>query len=142
VSATALPDLSTASAVLEAAAKVAPGEAERAAAEGARYVAMALPSAAEVAAIHAEVKAKYDASQSAQAFTDQQQNELAAIYPDAQKLAVSLCNTVEFNLGERDGLDDAGRRNIAVRWGVDYIYDDGTTTPPTPAPAPAAPPTS
>jgi hypothetical protein len=108
VSATTLPDLSTASAVLEAAAKIGPGEAKRAAAEGAGYKPMARPSADEVAALHATVKAEYDASQSAQAFTDQQQNELAALYPDAQKLAVSICNTVEYNLGEREDLDDAG----------------------------------
>jgi hypothetical protein len=137
VSSNSLPDLRAASDVLEAAAKIGPGEAKRQAAEGAKYVAMALPGAAEVAAIYAEVNTQYKASQQAQAFTDLQQNELAAIYPAAQKLAVSICNTVEFNLGERDDLDDAGRRNIAVLWGVVYIYDDGT--PDTPAPVPTLP---
>lgn len=139
VSATTLPDLSSITAVLEAAGKIAPGEAKRATAEGAAFVPMALPSAAQVAAVYADVNAQYLASQQAQAFTDQQQNELAAIYPAAQKLAVSICNTVEFNLSERDTLDDAGRRVIATRWGVVYIYDDGT--PATPAPVPTPTPT-
>jgi hypothetical protein len=146
VSATTLPDLSTATAVLNAAAKIGTGEAERATAEGAAYKAMANPAAAEVAALYATVKAEYDASQAAQAFTDQQQNELAALYPDAQKLAVQICNTVEYTLENDEAyatLDAAGRRAIAVRWGVVYLYENATTVPaPTPAPTPAATPTS
>ena len=142
VGATALPDLSTAAAVLEAAAKIGPGETKRAAAEGAHSIAMALPSAVEVAAIYATVNAQYIASQQAQAFTDQQQNELATLYPAAQRLAVTLCNTVEYHL-ENDPayatLDDAGRRAIATRWGVVYIFDDGTVVP-TPTPTPTPPP--
>jgi len=142
ITATALPDLSNITAVLEAASKIAPGEAARKAAEGTAHVPMALPSAAEVAAAHADAAAKRAAAEAAKLNTDTQQGELAALYPEAQKLAVSLINTVEFQLGERDDLDAAGRRRIARLWGVVYINDDGSAaeeSPPSPAPAPPAP---
>lgn len=87
---------------------------------------MALPSAAEVTGLYQTVKAQRDASVTAQAFTDLQKNELAALYPEAQRLAVQLCNTVEFRLENDDAyqhLAAAGRRAIARRWGVVYIYE-------------------
>jgi len=130
ITASTLPNLTSIAAVLEAGKAIVEGEPKRAAAEGASHVPMALPSAAEVAAIYNAVKAQADASDRAKAFTDQQQNELALIYPEAQKLAVSICNTVEFNLGERDGLDAAGQRAIARKWGVVYIYDSNETPDP------------
>jgi len=138
VNATALPDLTTIGNVIDAAAKIAPGEAARQAAEGAKHIPMALPSAAEVAAVHADAVAKRAASEAAKLNTDTQQGELAALYPEAQKLAVSLINTVEFNLGEREDLDDAGRRRIARAWGVVYVNEDGTAAgePPMPMPVP------
>jgi hypothetical protein len=125
-----LPDLTSATAVLEAAAKIAPGEAKRQAAEGTKYVAMALPSATEVAAVHAEVADLQSKSQVAQAFTALQHNELAAIYPDAQKLAVAICNTVEYHLENDEAyahLDAPARRRLARLWGVVYIYDQSET---------------
>jgi hypothetical protein len=137
VTATALPDLTTIGNVIDAAAKIAPGEAARQAAEGAKHIPMALPSAAEVAAVHADAVAKRAASEAAKLNTDTQQGELAALYPEAQKIAVSLINTIEFNLGEREDLDDAGRRRIARAWGVVYVNEDGGEaggTPPAPAP--------
>lgn len=111
VTATALPDLSSITAVLEAASKIAPGEAARKAAEGAAHVPMALPSAAEVAAAHADAAAKRAAAESAKLNTDTQQGELA------------------------------GRRRIARLWGVVYLNDDGSAAeespPAPPAPNPA-----
>ena len=136
VTATALPDLSTIGNVIDAAAKIAPGEAARKTAEGAKHIPMALPSAAEVAAVHADAVAKRSASEAAKLNTDTQQGELAALYPEAQKLAVSIINTVEFNLGERDDLDDSGRRRIARAWGVVYVNEDGTAAPDVTPPAP------
>lgn len=150
ISATTLPDLSTAAAVIEAAGKIGPGEAKRAEKEGGSYIPMALPGAGEVAALHLEVQGEYNASQGAQAFTDQQQNELAALYPAMQRLAVQICNTVEYRLENDDAylaLDEAGRRAIALRWGLVYIYEDGTPATPQPEPtpqpnSPAEPPVS
>jgi len=151
VGATKVPDLSTAIEVLEYAGKIGPGEAARRTAGGASSVAMALPSAAEVTAIYRSVKTQYDASETAKAFTDLQQNELAAIYPDAQRLAAQICNTVEFRLENSDAyahLNAAGRRAIARRWGVVYIYE--ADEPPDPGdtnaanttlPGPGTPPT-
>jgi hypothetical protein len=138
VNATALPDLSTIGNVIDAAAKIAPGELARKAAEGAKHIPMALPSAAEVAAVHADAVAKRAASETAKLNTDTQEGELAALYPEAQKLAVSLINTIEFTLGEREGLDDSGMRRIARAWGVVYVNEDGSAeVPPPPTPAPA-----
>ncbi len=63
ITATTLPDLSTHAAVMEAANAIVKGEAVRKTAEGAAHVPMALPSAAEVAAVHADTVAKYTASE-------------------------------------------------------------------------------
>lgn len=130
VTASTVPALASIAEVLAAAKAIVEGEPKRATGEGAKYVAMALPSAAEVGAVYTQVDAQHQASDQAQAFTDQQQNELALLYPAAQKLAVSLCNTIEYQLGERDGLDAAGRRAIARKWGVVYIYDHNETPDP------------
>jgi len=145
----ALPDLRSAADLLESASKIGPGEIARRAAEGAESIAMALPSAAEVAALYTDVKARHEASQAAQAFTDLRQNELAALYPEAQRLAVKICNAVEYRLENDDAyqhLTAAGRRAIARRWGVVYIYSAGETPDPgdpdagnTPPPDPATP---
>lgn len=125
--ATTIPDLSTQAATIEAAEKIESGEPKRAEAEGADHTPMALPSAAQVAGILAEAKDLRSKSQQAQAETDREQNEAAALYPEAQKLAVSICNTVEFQLNERDDLDAPGRRRIARDWGVVYVYEPGET---------------
>ncbi len=89
VTANSLPDLTTIGNVIDAAAKIATGEAARRAAEGSKHIPMALPSAAEVAAVHAEAVAKRAVSEAAKHNTDTQQGELAALYPEAQKLAVT-----------------------------------------------------
>ena len=137
-----LPDLSTHAAILEAGAQIATGEAARAAAEGAAHIPMALPSAAQVAAVHTDAIAKRAAAETAKLDTDTEQNEVAALYPEAHALAVSIINTIEFNLSERPDLDAPGRRRIARAWGVVYINDDGTVSEDlalegtTPAPTP------
>jgi len=140
VTSTAIPDLSTALKVLEAAAHIATGEAARKTAEGAAHIPMTLPSAAEVATARADTVQKRAASEAAKLNTDTQEGELARLYPEAQKLAVSLINTIEFNLDERANLDDAGRRRIARQWGVVYVNNDGTAAQ-DPEPAPVAGPT-
>ncbi len=135
--ASSLPDLSTILAILDAGAQIAPGEAARATAEGAAHVPMALPGAAQVAAIHTAAAAQRAASETAKLHTDTQQGEAAALYPEAHTLAVSLLNTIEFHLSERPELDAPGRRRIARAWGAVYINDDGSVSDdPAPAPQP------
>ncbi len=126
VSATTIPALTAQNAVLAAAESIVKGEADRQTAEGAAYKPMALPSAAEVASVLADAKQKRSAAETAKLATDNEQNELAALYPEAQRLAVSIINHIEFNLNERPDLDAPGRRRIARAWGVVYINDDGT----------------
>jgi len=126
VNSTSIPDLSTLDAVIAAAEAIVKGEADRQTAEGAAFKPMALPSAAEVASVLADAKLKRAAAETAKLATDTEQNELAALYPDAQRLAVSIINHIEFNLNERHDLDAPGRRRIARAWGVVYINDDGT----------------
>ena len=140
LTAATLPPLSTAAEVMEAAAKITTGETARSTSEAEAYIPMALPSAAQVTALHSDTVAAHAASETAKLNTDTQQGELAVLYPAAQALAVSLINTIEFNLAERTDLDAPGRRRIARAWGVVYINDDGTveeeTVTPEPAPTP------
>lgn len=106
---------------------------------------MALPGAAQVAALHADAAAKRAASETAKLTTDTEQGEAAAMYPEAHALAISILNTIDFHLSERPELDAPGRRHIARAWGAVYINDDGTISeetvpengsPVTPPPAP------
>jgi hypothetical protein len=126
VSATTIPPLTSQDAVLAAAEAIVKGEADRQTAEATAYQPMALPSAADVATILAEAKQKRAAAETAKLAADTEQNELAVLYPEAQRLAVSIINHIEFNLNERPDLDAPGRRRIARAWGVVYINDDGT----------------
>ena len=123
-SATSLPDLSSYQAVFEAGDNVVKGEAARQTAEGAAYVPMALPSAAEVGALLTQCKAADAASGKAQKATGDKRGLVNADYPTAQKLAVDICDTVEFFY--RNLTDDATRRVNCERWGVVYIFDDNT----------------
>ena len=136
VDATAIPDLSSYTAVAEVAGHIVSGEADRAAAENAGYVAMALPSAAEVNNVLSEFRMLRSLSGQAQVVTDQKQEVVGGIYPAAQALAVDICDTVEFFY--RNDPDDSSRRAKCSRWGVVYIYDQPATPTPTPS-TPATP---
>ncbi len=136
VNATTIPDLSTLDAVIAAAEAIVKGEADRQTAEAAAYKPMELPYAAEVAAVLSDAKQKRAAAETAKLATDTEQNELAALYSEAQRLAVSLINHIEFNLEERHDLDAPGRRRIARAWGVVYINEDGSLNE---EPAPESP---
>jgi hypothetical protein len=134
VSATTLPDLSSYPDVEESAKSVVSGEAKRQQAEGANFVAMALPSAAEVAQELAIFTAARTASQKAQVNTDQQSAELQTVYALAQPLAVDIDDTVEFFYRADKNTGDGGAfRTKCSRWGVVYVYE-----PHEPQPAPAA----
>jgi hypothetical protein len=139
VTATTIPALSDYPAVADAAEHIVTGEAARKTAEGAAHVPMALPSAAEVGALRTQFNTLRAQSQSAQATTDRQRDELNAIYPEAQSLAVDICDTVEFFY--RKDPDAASRRAKCQRWGVVYLYEGGAPTPPEPVPpTPVTPP--
>ena len=84
VSATALPDLSSYDAVAEAAQAIVDGEGKRQQSEGQSFVAMALPSASEVAVALAAFKLARAQGQQAQVKTDQQSEELAALSSHGQ----------------------------------------------------------
>lgn len=135
IGATELPDLSTYDAVKEAADKIVSGEEDRLTAEGATTPAMALPSAAEVQTVRDTFVAMRNASQAALANTNTQQEEAMALYPEAQALAVEICDTVEF-FYRKDPVPSS-RREKSARWGVVYLYDPGEEEPPpTPPPGP------
>jgi len=121
--------------VAEAAGFIVSGEAARNTAEGPGYIPMALPWAAEVGTLLNQFNTLRNQAQQAQVATDQKQEVVSAIYPQAQALAVDICDTVEFFY--RKDLDDASRRTKCSRWGVVYLYDQpAAPTPPTPPPVP------
>ena len=138
IGATSIPDLSTQTAVMEAAENVVTGEAARFTAEGAAHVPMALPSAAEVAALRTQFLAVFNQRDQALVKTDREREELMALYTEAQVLAVDICDTVEFFF--RKDTDDGSRRTKCERWGVVYHFEPSApaapVTPPANPPAP------
>lgn len=138
VTATALPDLTTYEAVALAAGKIGTGEAARQLAEGAAFRPMALPSAAEVSAHLTAFTAARNLAQQAQVKTDRERDDVSALYPAAQALAVDLCDTIEFFY--RKDPDDASRRAKCKRWGVVYFYEPNEPQDPEPTPTPAPQP--
>ena len=73
-------------------------------------------------------------SRQAQTHTDTQREEAQALYPEAQALAVDICDTVEFFY--RKDPNASSRRQKAMRWGVVYLYEPGETPDPAPPPNP------
>ncbi len=130
VHATSIPDLSSYAAVEEAAAKVMSGETARAQAEGANHRPMALPNVSEIAMLAGQFNTLYTQSRNAQSNTDKQREEAQALYPEAQALAVDICDTVEFFY--RKDPDASSRRQKCARWGVVYFYEAGETPDPAP----------
>ncbi len=120
IGSTAIPDLSNQTAVMEAAA----------------HVPMALPSAAEVAALRTQFLTLFNQRDQALVKTDREREELMALYTEAQILAVDICDTVEFFF--RKDTNDGSRRTKCERWGVVYHFEPGEQ-PPTP-PVPPTPP--
>ena len=93
-----------------------------------------------------------DQAQQAEVKTNREQEEAKALYPEAQELAVDICDTAEYFY--RKDPEPSSRRAKCRRWGVVYIYDTnepidpgdttGQTTgggapPPEPPPAPPTP---
>lgn len=139
VGASTIPDLSTYDLVAEAAEKIVTGEAARQAAEGAAFIPMALPAAGEIATIRTAFLALRNQQTQALVKTDREREELGVLYAPGYALAVDICDTVEFFF--RKDPDPGSFRTKCQRWGVVYIYEDGTPVPP-PANPPANPPTN
>jgi hypothetical protein len=110
----------------------ATGEAARQLAEGAAFRALALPSAAEVATHLTAFTTARNLAQQAQVKTDREREDVSALYPAAQALAVDLCDTIEFFY--RKDPDDASRRAKCKRWGVVYFYEPNEPQDPEPTP--------
>lgn len=135
VGADSIPPLTTYDEVATAAGNIVTGEAARATAEGAGYVPMALPSAAEVGTVRAQFTTLRNQQQQAFVNTDTQREEAMALYPESQALAVDICDTVEFFY--RKDPDASSRRQKCERWGVVYIFEPGEPgAPPANPPAP------
>ena len=136
--ATTIPDLSNQTAVMETAEKVVTGEAARFTAEAAAHVPMALPSAAEVAALRTQFLTLFNQRDQAVVKTDREREELMALYTEAQILAVDICDTVEFFY--RKDPSDGSRRTKCERWGVVYHFEPGEGPAPVSTPTPPTPP--
>ena len=133
ITATNLPPLGTYDEVQEAGQKVVDGEAARASAEGGSYVAMAMPSSTAVHDAMTAFGGARTAQQAATEKTDVERKQAGALYPEAQALAVDICDTVEFFY--RNDPSASSRRVKAERWGVVYLFAPGET----PAPQPPGP---
>ena len=137
------PNLDSYTTVEEAAQAIVEGEPARAAAEPAIHVPMALPSAVNVGEVLTEFRNVRHATEQAQVKTDDEREDVDALYPAAQALAVDIADTVEFFY--RKDPDASSRRAKCRRWGVVYIYDAGETPDPEdpedPTPPPPTPPT-
>ena len=84
---------------------------------------MALPSASEVSATHYAFTAARNLSQAALTKTDQEREQVTALYPEAEALAEDICDTVEFYY-RKDPIPSS-RRAKSKRWGVVYLYAEG-----------------
>lgn len=134
VNADSIPDLSTYDLLNEAALAIVQGENDRQSQHPGP--AMALPSAAEVQARQYAFQIQRNLALAAETHTDTQREEAQLLYPQAQALAVDICDTVEFFY--RHDPDDGSRRTKCERWGVVYIFEPTPGTP-TPPPVPPTP---
>lgn len=130
---TAIPNTDTEDDLADALDALIKGEADRQSAEGAAYVAMSNPSAAEVTAVRTVFNTARNPKKLALEKTDREREEASALLPEALDLCKDIYDTVEYFF--RKDTDDASRRQKCERWGVAYAFD-----PSEPAPSPANPP--
>ena len=136
---TRIPDLSTYEDIATAAENVKQGEADRLTAEGASFIPMAMPGAAEVEVARVQFKTELDLSKLADATLDREEEEAGALNPEAQALAVDIAQQVEHFY--RKDTNDASRRQKCTRWGVVYVFEPNEPgAPPPVTPPPANPP--
>lgn len=122
VNAKTVPKLASYDEVQEVAQNIVKGEADRQTAEGASFVAMALPSASDVAAILTTFTAARQAAQQAEVNTDQEREDVTNLYAQAQELGVDIYAEVE-HFYRKDPSASSFRAKCR-RWGIVYLYDD------------------
>ena len=93
---------------------------------------MALPSALDVQQLQYNFQLQRNLATTALTYTDTQREEAQALYPEAQALAVDICDTVEFFY--RHDPDPGSRRVKCERWGVVYFFEPAPAAPPPPTP--------
>lgn len=108
------------------------GEADRQAADGAAFVAMSNPSAAQVAAVRTAFTTARNPKQLALQKTDREREEASVMLPEALERCKDIYDTVEYFY--RKDTDDGSRRQKCERWGVAYVHEDATPPVPTPLP--------
>ncbi len=118
---TSIPELSTYEDIANAAAAIKQGEADRQTAEGAAFVAMSNPSAAEVETARVAFKTDLDLSKQADVNLDRESDEAGALYPEALALAVDINKQVEHFY--RHETDPGSFRTKCQRWGVVYVFE-------------------
>lgn len=134
-----VPDLITQADVVLWAGRVATGETARMALPGA--VAMAMPSAAEVATAASAYGTSAKTQTTAKDTYDDEQGDVAALRPGIDKLIRDIWDYIEFALRE----DPApSRRRKAREWGLTYVTRPGETPDPedsaaSPTPTPQPP---
>ena len=130
---TAIPDPATEDDLADALDAIIKGETDRQTAEGAGFVAMNNPSAAQVATVRTQFSTARNPKKLALEKTDREREEASALLPEALELCKDIYDTVEYFF--RKDTNDASRRQKCERWGVAYAFD-----PSEPAPPPATPP--
>ena len=133
---TSIPELTSYDDLVAVAEKIVTGEARRLAAEGLGGVPMAMPSAAQVGAARDEFHDERLLSLQAQTRTDQEKEDLKALWAEALAGVEELWGAVEYH--HRHDKDMASFRAKCARFGVEYEFDtpdpDEPPTPPAPTP--------
>ena len=141
ISDTTIPDPSDDDDLAEALDAILKGEADRQTAEGAAFVPMSNPSAAQVAAVRTAFTTARNPKNLALAKTDREREEASALLPEALERCKDIYDTVEYFY--RKDPDDSSRRQKCERWGVAYVHEDAAppVVVPTPIPVPTPLPT-
>ncbi len=132
ISDTTIPDPSDDDDLADALDSIIKGEADRQAADGAAFVAMSNPSAAQVAAVRTAFTTARNPKQLALQKTDREREEASVMLPEALERCKDIYDTVEYFY--RKDTDDGSRRQKCERWGVAYVHEDATPPVPTPLP--------
>lgn len=138
ISDTTIPDPGDDDELADALDAIIKGEADRQAAEGAAYVAMSNPSAAQVATVRTAFTAARNPKNLALQKTDREREEASVMLPEALERCKDIYDTVEYFY--RKDPDDSSRRQKCARWGVQYASDPNAPPTPPANPNPPAPP--
>lgn len=136
VSSAALPDLITQADVVLWADRIVKGDAARLAADPAA-VPMAMPGVAEVQAAAAAYAASSSTQSTAKDAYDDEQQDVAALRPAADKLIKDIWDHIEFTYRDDPG---PSKRRKAREWGITYVTRPGETPDPEDPATPTEPP--